>query len=139
MTVPLSLPIDQSRIQILREHVALEKQAKQRGSRPEIIRLSGEFHVKMTDVSGNALLTRIVKELVTRTSLIVGLFGAGRGTSCREDEHDEILNAIERGDRSAAKQLTIEHLTHIQDGLELVRTPKKTSSLVKILSSKEKS
>ncbi|MCE8547913.1 GntR family transcriptional regulator [Ruegeria pomeroyi] len=125
--------IDDRGRQILRDHITLEKTARLKGHRPEIIRLSGEFHVKMIAVSGNDLLTRIIRELVTRTSLIVGLFGSGNGTSCREDEHEEILHAIELGDKAAATALVKEHLNHIQEGLELSKATEVVSGLKNIL------
>lgn len=125
--------IDDKGRKILRDHVELEKKARLDGNRPELIRLSGEFHVKMIAVSGNDLLTRIIRELVIRTSLIVGLFGSGKGTCCREDEHEEILRAIEAGDKAAATVLVTEHLNHIQEGLELSKSTEVVSGLKHIL------
>ena len=58
-------------------------------SRHEAIRLSGQFHLLLAQIAGNAVMLRMMKELVTRTSLIIGIFGAaGRGQlprrrSCR--------------------------------------------------------
>ncbi len=133
----LTISDDDSGLAVLRDHVRMEKAARKTGSRPEIIRLSGEFHVKMVAVTGNDLLTKIVRELVTRTSLILGLFGSGKGTSCREDEHEEIIQAIENGDKEDAKRLVTEHLVHIKDGLELKKPTEIESSLSNILRSTE--
>lgn len=122
-----------SEFKVLRDHVAMEKKARANGHRSDIIRLSGEFHVKMVSVAGNDLLTRIVRELVTRTSLIVGLFGGGKDTNCPEDEHEAILQAIEKGRKEEAVRLVTDHLIHIKEGLELTTPVKAASSLADIL------
>ncbi|KXF92308.1 GntR family transcriptional regulator [Phaeobacter inhibens] len=124
---------DDRNLAALRDHVLSEKRAKEEGTRPEAIRLSGEFHVKMVAATGNDLLTKIIRELVTRTSLIVGLFGSGRGTSCREDEHEEIIRAIENKNKEKAVRLVTEHLVHIKDGLELKKPTAIESNLSNIL------
>ncbi len=133
----IALSNDKNGLEVLRDHVQMEKEARKAGSRPEIIRLSGEFHVKMVSVTGNDLLTKIIRELVTRTSLIVGLFGSGRGTSCREDEHEEITQAIENGNKDEAVRLVTDHLIHIKKGLELAKPTDIESSLANILRSEE--
>ena len=62
--------------------------------RRHAIRLSGHFHVLLAEIAGNRVLERMVGELVTRTSLIIGLFGAPGTDNCRSGEHDRILDAI---------------------------------------------
>ena len=36
----------------------------------------GKFHLRLAEVAGNAVLTRFLEDLVTRTSLIIGLYGS---------------------------------------------------------------
>lgn len=125
--------ISPSDLDYLKQHIALEDTARSGPERTEIIRLSGEFHVKLATVSGNAVLTKIIRELVTRTSLIVGLFGASGNSSCPDDEHTAILNAIEAGDSGLAENLVYHHLKHIQHGLDLSPSKPEQSDLAKIL------
>ncbi len=111
-------------LQILSEHIALEDSARQGNERTEVIRLSGEFHVKLAQASGNVVISRVMHELVTRTSLIVGLFGSSGNASCPDDEHAKILDAIHDHDPERAESLVITHLNHIQNGLNMdVRKP----------------
>jgi len=129
----LSMAIDAGGICVLSDHIDAEKQARQKNERPEIIRLSGELHVAIASVFGNTFLMRTVRELVARTSLIVGLFGDESSTSCREDEHEQILNALKRGDADNASKLTWEHLDHIQKSLDFSHPQNDKPDLITLL------
>ncbi|WP_235862295.1 GntR family transcriptional regulator [Roseovarius litorisediminis] len=104
---------------LLTDHIALEDSARARNERTEIIRLSGEFHTKLAQATGNKFVSRMMRELVTRTSLIVGLFGSSENASCPDDEHSRILQAIQSRDPEQAETLLIAHLNHIQSGLNM--------------------
>lgn len=123
---------DQS-VEVLRDHVALEDSARREGDRTELIRLSGEFHVELARCHGNAVLNRLVRELVTRSSLIVALFGVSRVSSCPEDEHSRILEAIVSRDPDAASHAIRAHLGHIRETLDLEKSQTVTSDLTRIL------
>lgn len=125
--------ISKTDLKHLKQHIALENKVRRDSDRSEIIRLSGEFHVKLAEASGNAVLRKIIRELVTRTSLIVGLFGDSGKSSCPEGEHGDILNAIQAGDSDLAENLVGHHLQHIQAGLDLSPTKTEPSDLTKIL------
>jgi DNA-binding GntR family transcriptional regulator len=116
----------------LEEHIKLEHAARADSDRSHIIRLSGEFHVKLASISGNSVLIRIIRELVTRTSLIVGLFGDSGHSSCPDGDHASILAAIKKGDPSEAQRLVFEHLQHIHLGLDLSRSKPQRPDLAKV-------
>ena len=61
----------------------------------------------------------MVGELVTRTSLIIGMFGGLVTDNCRADEHERILAAIRARDEAAGARLMVEHLAHIEAGLDV--------------------
>ncbi len=103
----------------LEEHIRLENAARAEPTRRDAIRLSGEFHVRLAETTGNRVLTRLVRELVARTSLIIGLFGGAGPSSCPEDEHAKILAAIKAKDAAQAIERIHDHLTHIEAGLDL--------------------
>lgn len=127
---------DNSAIKKLRRHIELEDHARNVGERSEIIRLSGEFHVELANAYDNSVLDKTVRELITRTSLIVGLFGTNRSATCPEDEHAQILDAIEAGDADSAEKLVCHHLEHIQAGLNLKNQQPIEDDLVAILGTK---
>lgn len=122
-------------LKLLTDHIALEDSARQKNERTEIIRLSGEFHTKLAQATGNKFVTRMMRELVTRTSLIVGLFGSSENESCPDDEHGNILDAIQSRDPDLAETLVRSHLSHIQRGLDMDARQQPQDDLTAILTS----
>ena len=116
----------------LERHIALEDLARSGRDRREAIRLSGEFHVKLAEATGNAVLTRMLRELVTRTSLIIGLFGTSGG-HCADHEHADILVALRAGDGDRAEALIRTHLAHIEAELDLDASGAQVTDLKSIL------
>jgi DNA-binding GntR family transcriptional regulator len=118
---------------LLTDHIALEDAARTENERSQIIRLSGEFHTKLAQATGNKFITRMMRELVSRTSLIVGLFGSSENASCPDDEHTKILAAIQAHDPDQAEKLLITHLNHIQNGLDMDARQQPQDDLAAIL------
>ena len=110
---------DASDIEGLRRHLDEEDNAHRQGNRRQAIRLSGQFHVELARIAGNAVLTRMVKELVTRTSLIIGMFGAPGTSSCPDEEHHQLLDFFVSGDADTASAFMASHLEHIEAHLDL--------------------
>lgn len=108
-----------SDIDRLRQRLAEEDDAHRQGNRRQAIRLSGQFHVELARTAGNAIMIRIVKELVTRTSLIIGMFGAPGTSSCPDEEHHQLLEYFISRDAEAAGALMTSHLDHIEAQLDL--------------------
>ena len=114
----LSGDVSRSIIDGLRNHLDREDAARRRQEWTRLIRLSGEFHVELAKGHGNSVLTKLMLELVTRTSLIVGLFGVNRQAACPENQHGRIVDAIAAGDGEKAADIVRRHLEHIQEGLD---------------------
>lgn len=119
-------------LRALQDHLALEHEAHHGAKRREAIRLSGQFHVLLAELAGNAVALRMVKELVTRTSLIIGIFGSPGVSNCRDEDHDDIFAAFRSRDGEQAAQLMARHLTHIREHLELGAQVETASDLVAI-------
>lgn len=117
---------------LLERHLRLEHEAHNGGKRRDAIRLSGQFHVLLAEIAHNTVALRMVKELVTRTSLIIGIFGSPGVSNCRDEDHDEIFEAFRTRDSDRASRLMEEHLHHIQDHLELNGPADGASDLVAI-------
>jgi DNA-binding GntR family transcriptional regulator len=103
----------------LRAHLDTEQRAHELHDRRHAIRLSGHFHVLLAEIAGNKVMERIVGELVSRSSLIIGLFGTATSDNCRSDEHDRILDAIATHDEAAGARMMFEHLAHIESSLDV--------------------
>jgi DNA-binding GntR family transcriptional regulator len=111
--------MDDFKMQRLRRHLELEAEARQRNDARAVVRLSGEFHLLLAELAGNSALARTMRELSTLTCLIISLYDAPTATSCRADEHEEIVEAIKRSDARRAETLMLHHLEHIQESLKL--------------------
>jgi DNA-binding GntR family transcriptional regulator len=122
----------QSDLSALQEHLKKEHEAHRGTNRRELIRFSGQFHVLVAQIAGNSVALRMVKELVTRTSLIIGLFGSPGVSNCRDEDHDEIFDAFQSRHGDHAGQLMARHLTHIRDHLELGGPGEAPSDLISI-------
>jgi DNA-binding GntR family transcriptional regulator len=106
-------------IKLLRDHLARESNARETGDRRAIIRLSGEFHMLLADLSGNRFIKKIMSELCPLTCLIIALYDAPKTLACPEDEHSSIVDAIEAKNEVMAVELMAHHLRHIQKALEI--------------------
>jgi DNA-binding GntR family transcriptional regulator len=109
--------------QRLRRHVELEHDARRRGDKRAVIRLSGEFHTLLAELAGNSALARTMHRLCMLTCLTIFLYDAPTAQSCRDDEHQAIVDAVERRDRSRAEALMQHHLDHIEGSLQLDHDP----------------
>jgi DNA-binding GntR family transcriptional regulator len=105
--------------QRLRQHIELEHDARRRGDKRAVIRLSGEFHTLLAELAGNSALARTMRELCMLTCLTIFLYDAPTAQSCRDDEHQLILDAVARRDRARAEKIMMDHLDHIEGSLQL--------------------
>ena len=103
----------------LRQHQELEADARRRNDKRAVIRLSGEFHTLAAELAGNSALARSMRELCTLTCLTIFLYDAPTAQSCRNDEHEMIIDAVARRDRARAEKLMLDHLDHIEKSLKL--------------------
>lgn len=123
----------------LSKHLKMEHDAHHHDSRHEAIRLSGQFHILLAQIASNAVMLRMMKELVTRTSLIIGIFGAPSVANCRDDDHELILSAFKARDSQAAANLMTEHLREIEGSLDLGNRNSGAVDLVNLFAKKQPS
>ncbi len=124
-------PRDETR---LREHIASETRAEIRRDRAEMIRLSGDFHLLLAEIAGNATLHKFLIELVTRESLAIAAYETPGRPSCSNHEHSDILAALSRKDADAAVTLMVAHLDAIESRLDLDRSQRPSIDLAAIFS-----
>ncbi len=103
----------------LRALLAEEHAAFHRGDRRTAIRLSGAFHVAVAATCGEGVLTTFLRGLISRSSLVIALYGRSQASACGHDEHVAFLSALEARDGERAAALMGEHLDHIFGDLDL--------------------
>lgn len=106
-------------IEALEQHLERESLAHNTGNRRDAIRFSGQFHIMLAQIAANGVMLRMIKELITRTSLIIGIFGAPGVSNCRDEDHARILEAFKTRDKAMAARLMSSHLEHIQAHIDL--------------------
>jgi DNA-binding GntR family transcriptional regulator len=97
-----------------------EEQALHAGDRRAAVRLSGDFHLQIAEGAHNSTLEKILRELVSRTSLIVMAYDTPGKThreshTCGCDEHEALLEAILARNAREASRLMKRHLQHLLD------------------------
>ena len=103
--------------------VRLEANAADKGQMTERVKLSGDFHRKLAELAGNAILSGFLTDLISRTSLIIALYESPGAVPCSHTEHREIADVLKRRDARKAVQFMNHHLQHIEAQLELSESP----------------
>lgn len=103
----------------LRPHLAAEHAARDAGDDATLIRLTGEFHLRLGELHGNALIIRSLREAEALTCLSILSYGRPSASACLPDEHAHILAAIESGAGDEAAHLMLHHLDHVAHGMDL--------------------
>jgi len=98
----------------LEAHVAAEEEAHRRGGL-ESIRLAGEFHLLLAELTGNAVLNRYINELASRCSLILAIYGRPHSSECAVSEHRHLISALAAGDAQRCRRLMDDHLGAVME------------------------
>jgi DNA-binding GntR family transcriptional regulator len=117
----------------LRALVKREQQAHARNERRQAIRLSGDFHVLLAELSGSSILARLMRELTPLTCLAILTFEAPTASACPNDEHSQLIDAIEARDPEGAALIMVDHLRHIENALKLEAPAAQEVDLAEVL------
>ena len=118
----------------LETHLEKEHAAHDSGNRHDAIRLSGTFHIMLAEIADNDVMLRTIKELVARSSLIISVFGAPGVSSCRDDDHNELLNAFSNQNKELAESLMVTHLNKILNHINLDSLKEESVDFVSLFS-----
>jgi DNA-binding GntR family transcriptional regulator len=118
-----------------------EEAARASGDMRRAIRLSGDFHLHIANASDHQTLGRILRELVSRTSLILMTYSDNHvqahpeATSCGCQEHRALLDAIRLRDPREAARLMHEHLSQLEQQLHFTETVDDAPDLLSLFGS----
>ncbi|WP_409316218.1 GntR family transcriptional regulator [Pseudomonas sp. KCJK9016] len=98
----------------LRALIERERQAVDNDRRGAAIRLSGEFHLQLAKMAGNAPLAHFLGTLVPLTSLAIARCTEATHSCCGWQDHARIVEAIERDDTAEAVSLMNRHLDYLE-------------------------
>lgn len=115
---------DKTDIKRLKACIDEEEAARLAGDIRRAIRLSGDFHLHIAERAGHQTLGRILRELTSRTSLILMAYSSAHArereeaTACGCREHRALLDAIRLRDVSEAAKRMRDHLTRLESQLQ---------------------
>ena len=121
MTRAFVRAVTPAKIRALRDHARREKVALDQPDTAGGIELLGDFHVRMAEVMGNEVLAQILRDLISRSSLITLMYQRDGAAAHSHDEHVEIVRALAAGDEARAVQLMNDHLLHVEASLDFER------------------
>jgi len=108
-------------VQALRAHVARERAALDRADVGQRNALLGDFHVRMAELLGNAVLAQMLGDLVSRCALITLMYQSASAAAHSHAEHAAIVEALAARDAERAVALMQAHLEHVQANLTFDR------------------
>ncbi|MCD7059728.1 GntR family transcriptional regulator [Pelagibacterium xiamenense] len=117
----------------LRAHLEEEHAATRAGKDGEALVLSAKFHIGIAELAGHSIYTEFVRDLCSRSSLIIALYWKRRDTTCESHAHNALVEAIAGNRPQDAAELMTSHLVDLLSGLDLSQRPPGKTSLAEAL------
>lgn len=111
--------VDDGMLARMFKHIEKERVATAANDQREIIKLSGGFHVMLAEMAQAQFLGGLMRDLISRTSLITAVFRDSDKYNCGPDEHETILLHLKNGDLRQAQDAMLHHLEHVEEELRL--------------------
>lgn len=113
---------------ILEKNIADEEAHRRAGRMREAIKLSGRFHILLSEVADNPILADQVRQLVARTSLVTSLYENAGEMKCWHDDHGKLIEHLRARRTKRASDLMRRHLDELEESLDLnVKVGEKTN------------
>lgn len=116
-------------IALLERHISEEHTALRNGAPGLALKLSGHFHVEIARIADQATVEAFVRQLVSRSSLVIALYWRRRNAMCESHAHHALVDALRRQDGDAAEDLMKGHLLDLISQLDLRDLPDGAQSL----------
>ena len=116
-------------ISLLEKHIEEEHVALDAGESGRALKLSGQFHIEIARIADQATVETFIRQLVSRSSLVIALHWRRRNAMCESHAHHALLDAMRRRDGETAEELMKGHLLDLLSQLELRQQPEKNLSL----------
>lgn len=106
-------------IALLEQHITDEHEALDRDQPGLALKLSGDFHLKIARIADQQTIEQFLKQLISRSSLVIALYWRRRNALCESNAHHALVDALRNHDGSAAEDLMKGHLLDIYSQLDL--------------------
>ncbi len=111
--------ITDTQVTQLRTHVRDESEAIRRTDVSGRTRLLADFHMVLARMFGNEVLAQLLADLLSRSSLIALMYQSSHSAGHSQDDHVQIVDALERRDARAAAKLMEQHIASVERNLRL--------------------
>ena len=115
----LAASITDRQVAELRAHLRDEAAAVARTDVPGRTRLLADFHVVLARLLGNEVLAQLLSDLLSRSSLISLMYQSSHSAAHSQEEHVQIVDALEKRDARAAAKLMEHHIAAVEQNLRL--------------------
>lgn len=116
-------------IALLESHIADEHAALAADKAGLALKLSGHFHVEIARIADQQTIAAFIRELVSRSSLVIALYWRRRNALCESHAHHALIDAIARNDADSAEEIMKGHLVDLVSQLDLRAMPDASKSL----------
>jgi DNA-binding GntR family transcriptional regulator len=100
----------------LESHVEAEDSAYHRNDNREALRLSGQFHILLSDFADNGVLSVYLRNLICRSALVIATY-SDVTACCKAHDHRRLVELLMARDAPAAVKKMEQHLDDIEHDL----------------------
>ncbi len=127
-----ALAVTEAQLETLKAHIEAEHVALDAGEMGKSLSLSGLFHIAVSDIADQQVLGAIIRQLISRSSLIIALYWKRPDTACESHSHHALLDAMATHDGQAAEEIMKSHIVDLHSGLELKERPHRGQTLAEV-------
>ncbi|MER1967865.1 GntR family transcriptional regulator [Castellaniella sp. GW247-6E4] len=116
--VTLCERINDHELRMLEDHMRIEQQLAETGSRSDFILETSHFHRMLAQFIGNPLITQQLDALLSKSNLFSAFLDPSNAAFCSCHEHRVILSALAKRDMYEAHHAMMSHLSLIETRLQ---------------------
>ncbi|MEM7750328.1 MAG: GntR family transcriptional regulator [Pseudomonadota bacterium] len=121
----------------LRSHIKHEHEALAAEDLGRALSLSGQFHIAIADIADHLVFGRMIRSLISRSSLIIALYWKRLETTCESHSHAALIDALAANDKDAAEEIMRSHMVDLHSALDLKTLEPQQVPLAQALFDKE--
>ena len=114
-----ALRIGADDLSMLDAHIVAEHEALDRADAGRALALSGQFHVEIARIADQGTIEAFVRQLVSRSSLVIAVYWRRRSALCERHAHHALMEAFRAGDGDEACEVMKGHLIDLLSQLDL--------------------
>jgi DNA-binding GntR family transcriptional regulator len=127
-----ALAVTEAQLANLKAHIDAEHVALAAGEMGKSLSLSGRFHIAVSDIADQQVLGAIIRQLISRSSLIIALYWKRPDTACESHSHHALMAAMAARDGQAAEEIMKSHIVDLHSGLDLRQQPHRDLTLAEV-------